>query len=68
MYRVQLGMAGPRVSTAFDEHKHIVQAISNRDEELAEMLMRRHILYSRNSIAQKLANPLSHPTQKRAKS
>ncbi len=54
MYRVQLGMAGPRVTSAFDEHKHIVQAISNRDEELAEMLMRRHILYSRNNIEQKL--------------
>ncbi len=54
MYRVQLGMAGPRVSAAFDEHKHIVQAISNRDEELAEMLMRRHITYSRTNIEQKL--------------
>lgn len=54
MYRVQLGMAGPRVTTAFDEHKQIVQAIANRDEELAEMLMRRHILYSRNNIQRKL--------------
>ncbi|MEP4890029.1 MAG: GntR family transcriptional regulator [Aliiglaciecola sp.] len=54
MYRVQLGMAGPRVSTAFDEHKHIVQAIANRDGELAEMLMRRHILYSKNNIEKKL--------------
>lgn len=54
MYRVQLGMAGPRVSTAFDEHKNIVKAISNRDEELAEMLMRRHILYSRQNIEAKL--------------
>lgn len=54
MYRVQLGMAGPRVTTAFDEHRHIVQAISNRDEELAEMLMRRHILYSKNNIEKKL--------------
>jgi len=50
MYRVQLGMAGPRVTTAFDEHKNIVQAISNRDPELAEMLMRRHILYTKNSL------------------
>jgi DNA-binding GntR family transcriptional regulator len=58
MYRVQLGMAGPRVTTAFDEHKHIVQAISNRDAELAEMLMRRHILYSKNNIQKKLT-----PTQ-----
>jgi len=54
MYRVQLGMTGPRITTAFDEHKHIVQAISNRDEELAEMLMRRHILYSKNNVENKL--------------
>ena len=54
MYRVQFGMAGPRVTTAFDEHKHVVQAIANRDEELAEMLMRRHILYSKNNIERKL--------------
>jgi len=54
MYRVQLGMAGPRVTTAFEEHKHVVQAISNRDEELAEILMRRHIAYSKNNIEQKL--------------
>ncbi|MCL1142440.1 GntR family transcriptional regulator [Shewanella gaetbuli] len=54
MYRVQLGMAGPRVTTAFDEHKHIVKAIANRDAELAEMLMRRHILYSKNNIQHKL--------------
>ena len=54
MYRVQLGMAGPRVTTAFDEHKNIVQAISNRDQELAEMLMRRHITYSMKNIETKL--------------
>lgn len=57
MYRVQLGMAGPRVTSAFEEHKHIVQAIANRDEELAEMLMRRHIAYSKNNIEQKLRTP-----------
>lgn len=56
MYRVQLGMAGPRVTTAFDEHKNIVQAISNRDPELAEMLMRRHILYTKNSLQKKLTS------------
>ncbi|NQZ10787.1 MAG: GntR family transcriptional regulator [Algicola sp.] len=54
MYRVKFGMAGPRITTAFDEHKHIVQAISNRDEELAEMLMRRHIMYSKTNIENKL--------------
>ncbi|MEE4246400.1 MAG: GntR family transcriptional regulator [Kangiellaceae bacterium] len=54
MYRVQLGMSGPRITTAFDEHKHIAQAIANRDPELAEMLMRRHIQYTRNTLAKKL--------------
>lgn len=56
MYRVQLGMAGPRVSTAFDEHRHIVQAIANRDAELAEMLMRRHISYTKQEMQNKLMN------------
>ncbi|WP_404828169.1 GntR family transcriptional regulator [Fluctibacter corallii] len=55
MYRVQLGMEGPRVTTAYDEHRHIIQAISNRDAELAEMLMRRHIYYSKRNIEQKLS-------------
>ncbi len=54
MYRVQLGMAGPRVTTAFDEHRYIVQAISNRDPELAEILMRRHISYTQKNLASKL--------------
>lgn len=57
MYRVQLGMAGPRVTTAFAEHQHIAQAIANRDAELAEMLMRRHITYSRQNIDHKLHAP-----------
>ncbi len=59
MYRVQLGMAGPRVTTAFDEHRNIVQAIANRDAELAEILMRRHILYTRNNLRQKLLEDAS---------
>ncbi len=54
MYRVQLGMNGPRVSRAFDEHKAIINAIANRDGELADLLMRRHIAASRRNIAHKL--------------
>ena len=54
MYRVQLGMIGPRISSAFDEHQHIVKAIRDRDADLAEILMRRHINYSLNAIKQKL--------------
>jgi DNA-binding GntR family transcriptional regulator len=52
MYRVQLGMNGPRVSRAFDEHKAIINAIANRDGELADLLMRRHIAASRRNIEQ----------------
>ncbi|MBV2128369.1 GntR family transcriptional regulator [Arsukibacterium indicum] len=54
MYRVQLGMNGPRVSRAFDEHKAIINAIANRDGELADLLMRRHIAASRRNIELKL--------------
>ena len=54
MYRVQLGMNGPRVSRAFDEHKAILNAIANRDGELADLLMRRHIAASRRNIEQYL--------------
>lgn len=50
MYRVQMGMNGPRVSRAFDEHKAIINAIANRDGELADLLMRRHIGASRKNI------------------
>ena len=64
MYRVQLGMAGPRVTTAFDEHKQIVAAISNRDAELAEMLMRRHILYTKNNLQKKLMSKLENHKRK----
>jgi DNA-binding GntR family transcriptional regulator len=55
MYRVQLGMNGPRVSRAFDEHKAIINAIANRDGELADLLMRRHIAASRRNIEHKLS-------------
>ena len=41
-------------SPSIDEHKQIVQAICNRDPELAEMLMRRHITYTKNNIEKKL--------------
>ena len=54
MYRVQLGMNGPRVSRAFDEHKAILNAIANRDGELADLLMRRHIAASRRNIEKQL--------------
>lgn len=60
MYRVQLGMNGPRVSRAFDEHKAILNAIAARDGELAELLMRRHIAASGRNIEQHLQQGTLH--------
>lgn len=54
MYRYQFGMHSPRASRAFSEHANIIQAISDRDGELAELLMRRHIAASRKNIEHKI--------------
>ncbi|CAM3009208.1 GntR family transcriptional regulator [Vibrio mytili] len=50
MYRYQSPRAQSRPNEALHEHKFILEAIRNRDEELAEMLMRRHISGSRKLI------------------
>lgn len=55
MYRIQFGMNSPRASRAFDEHARILEAIADRDGELAELLMRRHIAASRKNIENKIA-------------
>ena len=54
MYRYQSPRAQSRPVEALNEHKFILQAIRNRDEELAEMLMRRHISGSRKLIEQQI--------------
>ena len=54
MYRYQFGMASPRALDAYAEHKHIVKAIADRDGEMAEMLIRRHIRASRLNIEKQL--------------
>ena len=58
MYRCQFGMNSPRATRAFDEHAHIIQAIADRDGELAEILMRRHIAASRKNIERKIAQQI----------
>lgn len=50
MYRYQLGMASPRALPALQEHLHIVDAIAERDAEMAEILMRRHVRASRRNV------------------
>jgi DNA-binding GntR family transcriptional regulator len=55
MYRYQSPRSHSRPSEALNEHHSILRAIAHRDEELAEMLMRRHISGSRQLIDQQLA-------------
>jgi DNA-binding GntR family transcriptional regulator len=55
MYRCQFGMGGDRARDALKEHALVVEAISDRDGELAELLMRRHIRASRRSVEARLA-------------
>lgn len=55
MYRCQFGMKSDRARDALNEHELIVSAIAERDGELAEWLMRRHIRISRRNIERRLA-------------
>lgn len=43
MCRRQSGQFPARAQTALDQHRQVAAAIAQRDEELAEILMRRHI-------------------------
>lgn len=54
MYRFQFGMASPRAKKAFTEHHNIIQAIEDKDGELAEILMRRHISASRLNVEKRM--------------
>ncbi|MFT5674922.1 MAG: DNA-binding GntR family transcriptional regulator [Paraglaciecola sp.] len=54
MYRYQFGMASPRAKRAFSEHHNIIQAIEDKDGELAEILMRRHIAASRKNVEKRM--------------
>lgn len=50
MYRYQFSTDSQRPLQALKEHRRIVDAIEERDEELAELLMRRHIRTARLSV------------------
>ncbi len=54
MYRLQSANYNARPKRALDEHYFILQALKNQDEELAEILMRRHIAASRKIIESQL--------------
>ncbi|WP_136065669.1 GntR family transcriptional regulator [Modicisalibacter radicis] len=55
LYRTQFSASGARPQRAFVEHHRIVDAIEAGDEELAELLMRRHVSASRENVAQRYA-------------
>ena len=50
MYRIQYSTTPNRPRQAFSEHHRILDAIADRDAELAELLMRRHIAASRRNV------------------
>ena len=54
MYRYRLSTSAGRPHLALGEHRNIVNAIANRDGELAEFLMKRHIQAARKNIEQKI--------------
>lgn len=62
MFRVQLRQVGGRAKRALFEHRRIADALGDRDADLAELLMRRHIAAARDSIERSLRTPPSKPT------
>ena len=63
MFRYQNTAVHTSSANALTEHRQIVYAIEQRDTQLAEMIMRRHIAHARNRIKQhqqKHANAPDH--------
>ncbi|RMF16471.1 MAG: GntR family transcriptional regulator [Gammaproteobacteria bacterium] len=56
LYRYKLSTQRGRPEKALREHLHIVEAISDGDGELAELLMRRHISAARRHLEQRFKN------------
>jgi DNA-binding GntR family transcriptional regulator len=51
VYRYRSGAAPGRARQAFDEHQAIVAAMRDRNSELAESLMRKHIAHARTILS-----------------
>ncbi|GAA4651510.1 GntR family transcriptional regulator [Kistimonas scapharcae] len=54
MYRYRFSTQQNRPLRAFTEHQQIIDALADRDGELAELLMRRHIRVSRNRLEERI--------------
>ena len=61
MYRIQFSTTPNRPRQAFAEHHRILDAIADRDGELAELLMRRHIGASRRNIERHYGDTATNP-------
>ncbi len=59
LYRRQTGAQPSRPEQALKEHQQIVDAIEAGDEELAELLMKRHISSARKTLLDKLNQTLT---------
>lgn len=55
MCRYRTSRNAQRTQPALQQHRHIVEALAQRDGELAEMLMRRHIQGAWRSISETIA-------------
>lgn len=58
-YRKKFSGSGPRPEKALNEHSEIVSAISRKDGEMAEMLMRHHIRSAREHAKKSFTKDLS---------
>ncbi|GAA6168386.1 GntR family transcriptional regulator [Sessilibacter corallicola] len=56
MYRYKSSLQPSRSSQAFKEHQLLFQALEQKDEQLAELIMRKHIVRARENIEQQLLN------------
>lgn len=61
MYRYQFSSVANRPQKALNEHRRIVEAIEARDQEMAELLMRRHISRARENIEQQARRLAAEP-------
>ena len=68
MYRLQFSATPNRPRQAFNEHHRILDAIADRDGELAELLMRRHIGASKRNIERHYLSAQSQTAKSRGES
>src|SRR5690606_801878 len=65
MYRIQFSTTPNRPHQAFAEHHRILDAIAERDGELAELPMRRHIAASKRNVERHFNSALENIPSKR---